>query len=226
MERGEYRLAAMQEEGGEVLRVRDRAATETIAHAGTVAGAVHDSVRGEPLANALVYLSGTTHRATTDEMGRFRITDVPEGRYLIAFAHGALDSVPALPDPRAVTVQSLQTAEVDLAIGAVRSQLAAKCPTVYGQGGPSDGAAGVLFGNVKNEIGHVIADATVTVFGMTRQTPSATVRSDRSGAYLVCGLPVDEPLRVEVSYVGIVASSKLELPSTAYRRVDLYVRKW
>jgi hypothetical protein len=134
--------------------------------------------------------------------------------------------MPALPDPRAVTVQSLQTTEVDLAIGAVRSQLAAKCPSVYSRGGPSDAAAGVLFGNVKNEIGHVIADATVTVFGMTRQTSSATVRSDRSGAYLVCGLPVDEPLRVEVSYNGMVARSELKLPGTAYRRVDLYVQKW
>ena len=64
-----------------------------------VSGVVRDSTTLAPLIGAVVQLSSVdavvplTRAAHSDSLGRYRIDDVPPGRYLLGFLHPRLDSL-------------------------------------------------------------------------------------------------------------------------------------
>jgi hypothetical protein len=224
-ERGRMTVLEMRETGGLVTAVRKPTQHENLARAGVISGLVHDSVRGRPLADALVYLSGTTHRAQTDTAGRFAISGVPEGAYSLAFTHPVLDSMPALPLPREVRVAALDTTAADLGTSSFATQLALCC------GGK---AGGVLFGYVRDTDGTVSNALVSATFQRNpkaggdprvEQTIRLEVRTDASGQYLFCGLPFDSPVQLR-------AARRDEPPVRAtasvhplpYHRVDLQLR--
>lgn len=222
VERGQYRVVSLQEEGGEVLSVREEGATQTLTRDGVIRGTVYDSVGGAMLGGALVYLSGTSHQARTDEAGRFEIRGVPPGTYTVGFSHGVLDSMPALPTPQRVEVQQLQEAMVALAIRSVPAQLAEKCP-VYQRGVPPNVSAGVLFGHVRNQRASGIANALVSVH--FRRYASAVTRTDETGYFIICGVPADDPLEVRVSRADEVeARAQLRISGRPYRRHDFIIK--
>ena len=87
----------------------------------TVSGIVRDSISHAPLAAATVQLVAPDsvarlgRSAVSDSLGRFRITDVADGQYMIGFYHPLLDSLGVEPPPRAVRVEGHQPVVVDLA---------------------------------------------------------------------------------------------------------------
>jgi hypothetical protein len=222
-------VSSVREEGGEVVSITDpqaQAQVQQLANDGAVRGSVYDSVRGQPLANATVYLSGTSYRATTDEKGSYVIASVPEGRYVIAFAHPVLDSLPAFPLPRSVTVQTKDTAQAILAIAAVRTQMANKCQDAS--------RGGALFGYVTDSSGSRVSRAEVIVKhkrtrpradGISMDTETLSVRTDEAGRYFLCSLPLDASLDVSVEHNQIrTREISTQISSPPFKRLDLVLR--
>jgi hypothetical protein len=94
-------VVAVVEVGGEVARVDEAPAEPRRA---AVAGVVWDSTRAAGVAGARVFLDGTGHNALTGADGRFRIEQVPEGRYRLAWSHPRADSLGFTPPPAEVEV--------------------------------------------------------------------------------------------------------------------------
>jgi hypothetical protein len=77
----------------------------------TVSGSVVDSIGGSALRGASVQIVGAADAvmgrrftAVTDSLGRYTISDVPPGRYLVGFQHPRLDSLGLEIEDRAITV--------------------------------------------------------------------------------------------------------------------------
>jgi hypothetical protein len=89
-------VTEVKEEGG-ILAFAARG-TDTVYTASPLAivGAVRDSTDRMPVRDARVTLRGTTVRATTDSLGRFRLANVLPGRYTIEVRTAILEAVGAI----------------------------------------------------------------------------------------------------------------------------------
>jgi hypothetical protein len=168
----------------------------------SIRGFVYDSTRMQRLAGAYVYLSGTAFSAVTDSAGRFEINDVASGHYTLAFSHPDFDSLPALPHVHRVVLDAPQDLEAELAVPTVNSLIRRACPGSTG---------GVVFG-------HVIAEDTVTVRFMEKGRIRERVAvGDRTGRYLICGVPADS--EVSVLFPEQQRHSR-RVPRSGYLRID------
>jgi hypothetical protein len=114
-ERGRARIPRIEEAGAVVLRARtveELAVLRAEERTGVITGVVDDDA-GAPLPGAVVYLSGTEHRANTGTDGRFRLR-VPAGRYALSFHHPTLDSLGVYPEPVEVEVGAGDSVRVRL----------------------------------------------------------------------------------------------------------------
>ncbi|MCI0436319.1 MAG: carboxypeptidase regulatory-like domain-containing protein, partial [Gemmatimonadetes bacterium] len=103
---GDERVVGFQEEGGEVLRIEDvRGETIREATRGILVGEVWDSIAGEPLVGAQVYLVDTNIGATTGSTGRYRIPNLSPGIYRVSFRHEKLERLNWTPEPVEVDVR-------------------------------------------------------------------------------------------------------------------------
>lgn len=221
------RLTAVQEEGGEVVSIRDARSSTRLVEDGSVTGAVYDSINNQPLTNALVYLSGTSYRATTDSAGRYTITDVPVGRYVVTFTHARLDSLLVFPQPMSVDVAKEDTAVVQLGIATVASQLREKCGVTSG---------GTLFGKVANAdgVGQADAEVSVTFQKYSRAGASSragveisgyTTTTDGAGRYVLCSLPGAQRLTVSVETLADQRTRVVtQVGEMQFKRLDIEVK--
>lgn len=188
------------EAGGEVVLVHD---VDRIgpARQGTAAleGVVLDSVRGAPLAGATVYVAGTHHAVRTDDAGRFQLAGLPEGVQRVSFFHPRTDSLLLVMRMRPVKLAAGETAAVTLAL-----PRDGECPgtTV---------TLAALLGQVRDgDRDLAVTDASVwSSFADPELQPPDGVsldpletRSDSSGRYLLCGLPLGVELHVRAAAVG------------------------
>ncbi len=201
------RVEGIRETGGEVTRVSTMA-DESISQVelAALSGLVWDSIRGERLAGATVYLSGTSYAAVTDEEGRFQIDSLPGGVFTATFDHPRLDSLGVLVPGVEVEVVAGQTADLLLATPSEVSLLVASCREEEREGG-----AAVLTGIITDGTsGKPIPGAKVRVEwqGVEGLEPvvSATdhwleVSADGEGRYVACGIPLDEAVQVRASFL-------------------------
>lgn len=235
-------VRALREEGGEIGRIVDAQASASVklTKAGSVRGVVYDSVRGSPLPNATVYLSGTSYRATSDSTGSYTITDVPAGRYVIAFSHGVLDSLPAFPIPRPVEVQNHDTSQVALAIGSVTAQMQAKCGSEerdFDRTLRPPRLIGTLFGYVFDREGKPVSNAIVRVkhnrysaapgqpIPYNEHRDISETKTDQTGRYSLCQLAINEVLTVTVKRDdAVVPEVKVKIEDLPFKRLDLVLR--
>lgn len=119
-------VVAVVEVGGEVTRV-DEAAEEP--RRASVAGMVWDSTRTAAVAGARVFLDGTEYAARSGADGRFRIEQVPEGRYRLLWSHPRADSLGFTPLPAAVEVGATGESTVALGLPRALAALAARDTT-------------------------------------------------------------------------------------------------
>jgi hypothetical protein len=119
-----------------------------VARAKTViSGFVLDSMTNQPLAGAIVLLSGSSQSVTTDAGGRFRfeLDSAVAGTYTIGFFHPTLDSLGVTPPPRQIQVHPGGENFVELAVPSMRTISYALCPDTS----LTDGR-GVVAGSVRD----------------------------------------------------------------------------
>ncbi len=220
-----------------VLGAQPPAAAARVARAaGTVTGAVWDSLARAPLAGAEVQLvpdagaAGRAFSVRTDAEGRFHVDSVPAGRYLAGFLHPRVDSLGVGIAPVALTLGD-DTARVDLAFPSATSVQRQLCdPSEV-----SDSTA-LLVGVVRDAAtGAPRRDATVRLrwtelelapSGVRFYRPEIAVRTRGDGWFGVCGVPTSDR-----DDIGLAAESgadtsgvvPLRMGDTGVARRDLYV---
>jgi hypothetical protein len=190
-------LAAVREEGGEVMETVARGARSATASArATVRGVVFDSTRMAPLPDARVFLDGTQFAARSAPDGAFVLDEVPEGTYAISVVHPRFDSLGMRPPSDTVRLRVGEPSVVGLASPSAATVIARECSAEARATGPS-----VLRGRVRDAAtgGPAIdAEVRVTWNRMERSTTAGVVpviqqslstRTDSSGRYDLCGIP-------------------------------------
>lgn len=158
----EYRVAGYGEEGGEVLRVTDLAGRVLFDPGrATVAGAVWDSLRAAPLADAPVTVAGTGWADTTDAGGRFRIAGLPEGRYRVEVRPPEWERWGLEPAARTVEAEAGGRHELRLATPGPRTLARRWCGAGDGRDGAAADDAGLLVGRVVDPEGRPVPGARV-----------------------------------------------------------------
>jgi hypothetical protein len=166
------------------------------ARATVVSGFVLDSMTNQPLANAVVLLSGTSHSVTTDAGGRFRfeLDSVTGGSYTIGFFHPTLDSLGITPPTRQILVRPGSQNFVELAVPSMRTITYSLCPdTALTEG------RGLVAGVVRDAATDKPLDSVRVVLMWTGMSVGNTsvvkvpkavsVLTDQAGSYHACGVP-------------------------------------
>jgi hypothetical protein len=194
-------IVGFYEEGGEVLRVFSVDGRTLFARGrASLTGVVFDSTTGAGLEGAYVYLAGTQQATYSDATGNYWLTDLPQGRYNVAFSHeltalyGYLDP----PHEEEVRLRDGEVATATLALPSQETIVANMC-------GDDEGLdLGLLVGRVRDVARDtVVADAEVRIVwldsGGGRTTPNVlNAESDSLGIYRAC-VPRSASLSVEVS---------------------------
>jgi hypothetical protein len=198
---------------------------------GGVAGTVYDSLRTRaPLAGATVVLIERSRYATTDARGVFRMDSVPDGHYTISFMHPVLDSLDLQAPVVSIDVSGGRPTLVALATPGPAAAYARVCPGVH------DPGTGVIIGSVRDAddksasadavVGTEWTEYTLTGGRSAGHRARAVTRSNRSGAYVLCGVPADVRLDVFAEAGGFVAGpSAMSLGDRLIGRVDFAVSR-
>jgi hypothetical protein len=162
----------------------------------TVSGTVFDSLRTKALlAGATVVIPELARYATADARGRFKFDSVPEGPLTLTFLHASLDSLDLAAEIVPISVPARGVLNVRLTTPSLASVLARLCPS------PRDISTGVVLGRVRDiDSAMSIAGAVVTAQWSELRPDVGQGRivivqskavSNASGAYVLCGVPLD-----------------------------------
>jgi hypothetical protein len=177
----------------------------------TISGRVYDSVAKAPLAGATVELvaspPGTVNpiRVTTDSVGRYAMTDVSPGKYVLGFYHAVLDSIGIEPPFVRIEVGSPPGARrIDLGVPGPAQILTAICGAQ-----PAKDSAGVVLGHVYDastrsgvEGGHVVAEWRtfgVVANKLRMANPQMIATTARGGWFAICGVPRGDDVILEAA---------------------------
>ena len=184
------------------------------AQAGRVDGVVFDSLRKRPLAGAIVQLIEAppgrgAYAATTDSLGRFRLSDVQAGQYITGILDPLLDTLGVLAPYRAVTVTAGAEARVSLAIPSAARLTSAICaPGQARRVAKAADSTGTLVGHVYDAqkgapaasslIAVVWPVLTLDAHGVHRESRQLQARANDDGWFAICSLdPGEYQLRAE-----------------------------
>jgi hypothetical protein len=203
--------------------------------AATVSGIVFDSLNRVPLRDANVQLvsannpAGFARTATSDSLGRFDLTEIPDGLYTLGFFHPRLDTLGLQAPLREVFVGGGRPVRVDLAIPSASRLRVAIC----GKPNSADSGA-VLAGVVRNAVdGEPAESVTVkgewlelafTPKGMIRRMPGIVTKTGKSGWFAMCNLPSLGTVLLSASR-GADSTDLIEVPIPAdgFVRRELYL---
>ena len=185
-----------------------------------VTGLAFDSLRSAPLRDAHVAILGLPGNATTDERGRFTFDHVPIGSHTFVVQHPVLDSVGFSGLSRLLDIRE-DVGEIVLGI----PSFATVWRTACGRPPPRD--SGLVFGTIRTFWdGKPVADAFVDLtwmhtsyekaHGLRQRAHRGATRSDSTGGYVVCGVPISTWLRVDAG-VSTGASGRIDMPPAVMR---------
>jgi hypothetical protein len=158
----------------------------------------------------------------SDSAGRYALTGVPDGRYIIGFVHPILDSLGIEPTLREARVTGGRALHIDLATPGPSALRAAIC----GASASRDSGA-VLVGVIRDARHEPVLDAvvmaewlevTLSANGLARQTPRITATSKANGWFALCNVPNAGTIFVSAAR-GDVTTDVIELPIPAERFV-------
>lgn len=202
-----------------------------------VRGTVYDSLGFGPLAGAHVMLlsrsdsTQATRSVVADGDGRFEITGVASGVYLIGFDHPLLDSLGITAKPRQISLAPTGApVVVDLAVPSAASVHDAFCP-----GRPATDSSSVLVGHLNDATNRgIISNGVVHAswIAISRSTHDVavnpmgeTAETGADGSFVLCDLPAGQPV-VVVATAGADSSGQLSLeppPARGVMRYELYL---
>lgn len=204
----------------------------------SISGTVLDSLTKRPLMGAAVQIvsadgSGRfTRTVHADSLGRYSVSDVPIGRYLVGFLHPLLDSLGMEPPLREVAILGPAPLRADMGTPSARGMRAAICVNTR-EGRASDSSA-VIIGLVRSaKTGEPIAGAqvvgewhemTFTAGRIENRRPRVVATSGPNGWYALCDVPSPGFVGVSANR-GADSTQRLEVqvPSERFLRRDLYV---
>jgi hypothetical protein len=164
----------------------------------TITGVVYDSlVNRRPLADAEVVIVASDRSTMSDARGRFRFDSMAAGTVRLMFFHSVLDSLGVGAAPVTVTVPDSGNATATLTTPSTSTVLRAFCP------GSNEGA-GMVVGRVRDvddlspltdaEVAAAWSEWRLGKGGVESLERRIVTRTDSSGAFRLCGVPVDIPV--------------------------------
>lgn len=204
----EVTLGGVSEIGGEVLEVRGRdgdvIALESMEEPSrpsglALIGVVTDSISGEPLEGATVFVSGVDTTARTDQEGRFELTELPPGTYFVGFSHPRLDDLGLDGGlPARVEVPQRGGATVELTTPSFGTVLVARCAA------EGMGEGGAVAGTVRTGDEVPVPEAEVVLrWGQNGDEGRMVTEADAAGGFLFCGVPAGEPASLLARFLGL-----------------------
>jgi hypothetical protein len=190
-------------------------------------GVAYDSLRGQPIRDAVVLVLGTARSTTTDARGRFRIDSVAPGIRTITMQHASLDSV-GLPGISRRTMISDGARDILLAVPSFATLWRAAC----GSKPPAD--TGFVYGTIRDVAsGGLIPDATVILSwvvttvdkkrGARQRRVVGETRTNAQGSYAVCGVPAAMWVRVEARAGDMTGGIDIPPGELRMQRRDLFL---
>ncbi len=204
----------------------------------TISGRVYDSVAKAPLAGATVELvpsppgSASVVRVTTDSVGRYTLTDVSPGKYVLGFSHAVLDSIGIEPPFVRIEVASPPGARrIDLGVPGPAQILAAVCGAR-----PATDSAGAVVGHLYDastrsavEDGRVVAEWRtfgVVANKLQMANPQVSATTTRGGWFAICGVPRgDEVILEAIRGADTTGAVTIRVPAHGLARRELFVDK-
>jgi hypothetical protein len=195
-------IVGFNDVGGDVLEITTRDGTTLyppgVAH---LTGTVYDSTRAGPLADALVSIEGTSLRGRSDESGVFHFTAPFAGEYSATLSHAWIDSVGLTSPRREIRLVPDETDTVTFIIPHASSISRSMCSYPAGSS-----ELGTVVGLVRDgNSGQPAAGRDVKAswqvlapdeLGWVPRVIEHVVRTNESGSYVLCGVPVGHPLTV------------------------------
>lgn len=175
--------------------------------------------------------SGTTFGRTvaSDALGRYTLTNLPDGHYTIGFFHPMLDSLGVEPPLRAVNIERHQPVHIDLAspsVGQVRS-------AVCGASSSADSGA-IVVGIVRDARDRAPAagvavtgewlELSFTKQGLVRRMPHLVATTGENGWFALCNVPTAGTMALTATR-GEDSTDRIELqiPAEGFLRRELYI---
>ncbi len=217
----DQRVIALKIAGGE-LSVATAAADTLFARPPVVLrGTVVDSVSGAPVPGAQISVLGALLDAETDAAGKFSISGMLPGEYVLEVRTPSLDSASAVHQSPLVFSDS--TAAMSIRVPNASQLIAALCRAA----GAKLEQPGVVFGSVTSRDSlpprnvHVVVEWTDAAAG--RQARWIDARATAQGAFRACGVPLGTPLTVRAESDAATATpAEVHIqPSSRFVRVDL-----
>lgn len=201
-----------------------------------VEGIAYDSLTRAPLRQAFISVGGVGLSTTSDDKGRFRLDNVPEGPQQFTMQHAVFDSLGLSGVSVRVLVQP-KTPRVTLAVPSFETLWRAACGDA-----PAPRDSALVYGTVRDAVGGAeragaLVDASwVDLVGGGSSLESVGQRrwrrqtsTDARGEYALCGVPTDTPLRLRTALDSrdSLSVSTVELDATPIRvrRRDVLVAR-
>lgn len=206
----------------------------------SVTGIVTDSVARVPLPGARIQLvsadapAGPVRGAETDSLGRFRIPDVPNGRYMIGFLHPLLDSLGVEPPPREVYVVGGLPVRMNLSTPSPSQLRAAICTPRPDSSGRPGIPGGLVIGVVRDVRGaEPAAGAAVTAEwlemsigkqGLFRRIERLAAKTGENGWFALCNVPVGGTMMIGASRgPDSTDTIEIQVPAEGFVRRELHL---
>ncbi len=213
--------------GGLALALAAPVLAQGPAPSGVLRGVVYDSLlTSAPLEGAEVWIESTNRMTKSDGVGRFALSALAPGHYLLTFYHPILDSAGISLPAVGVDVVAGESTSVALATPSPAQAHHLLCPR-----DPLRRTGGVLVVVHNAADGMPIRAAAISAHWTTYDIGEGSVRgaprtveanSDASGHVLLCNVPTDVALvirgRTEQGSAGILM---IDLASRAFARADL-----
>lgn len=209
----------VREAGGRTLGQR----VET----GGVEGVVRDSI-GVPRRGVRVGVVGSNQEVFTNAEGRFSITGLTPGRFMVRFVDPELERLGYLPDPVERDVIRGEVGQMEYHMPSIGDVLFDAC-----RGVPRADGTAVLAGTVVDERGRPVPDATVRLrwvdgyesrsggniefdapfIGLRELRDGIETTVTSSGFFKFCGVPADTPLTLQALTTGAEGDEvQLQIP--------------
>ncbi len=177
--------------GGELVMVRRGNDTLWVGRTLRVAGVVLDSLTGKPVVDARVALQGTQVDAAADSAGRFDFPPVPPGDYVLEVRSASLDSMRAVHRVPLSVMDSIPS----LIVHAPDAQVIASA--LCGASPALATLPGIVLGSITSgALKTTIAEWSELDGGRSRWIET---RSDSTGRFLMCGVPLGTDITVSAS---------------------------